>query len=41
VLQRWTHVVLVAVVSTTAVLAVPAAVPAFAGPRVPGIDVSK
>jgi GH25 family lysozyme M1 (1,4-beta-N-acetylmuramidase) len=41
VLRRWTHVVFVAAISTTAVLTMPAAVPAFAGPRVPGIDVSK
>jgi GH25 family lysozyme M1 (1,4-beta-N-acetylmuramidase) len=40
VLRRWTHVVFVAAISTTAVT-MPAAVPAFAGPRVPGIDVSK
>jgi GH25 family lysozyme M1 (1,4-beta-N-acetylmuramidase) len=41
VLRRWTHAVLVVAVSTTAVLTVSAAVPAWAGPRVPGIDVSK
>jgi GH25 family lysozyme M1 (1,4-beta-N-acetylmuramidase) len=41
VLRRWTHVVLVVAVSTIAVLTVSAAMPAWAGPRVPGIDVSK
>ena len=36
----WTHVVLAAF-STTVMLAMPVARPAFADPRVPGIDVSK
>ena len=39
--RRWTHVVFTTAVSTTAVLTMPAAAPASAGPRVPGIDVSR
>ena len=41
VARRWRHVVFVVAASMTAVLTAPATVPAIAGPRVPGIDVSK
>ena len=41
VARRWRHVVFVLAASMTAVLTVPAAVPAIAAPGVPGIDVSK
>jgi lysozyme len=39
--RRWTHAVFALAVCTTAILALPLAVPALAGSKVPGIDISK
>lgn len=41
VVQGWRHVVFAVAASTTAIVTASAPVPAIAGPRVPGIDVSK